>query len=108
MQTEIETDAIVLQVMSGHREAFGELVERYQVDVWRVLVAVLNDGAVTEDLVQQTFVNAFEHLDQYQPGRDFGLWIKTIARNLALAKCCLAATLSLNQPSLVTLTMTCG
>ena len=40
------------------------------------------DTQKTEDLVQQAFVNAYRHLDRFQPGRDFGRWLKEIARNL--------------------------
>jgi RNA polymerase sigma factor (sigma-70 family) len=42
----------------------------------------LQDQSASEDLVQQTFVKAFMSLDNYQTGRDFGAWLRTIARNL--------------------------
>lgn len=49
-----------------------------------MVASILHDVATTEDLVQQTFVNAYAHLDQYEAGRDFERWIKAIARNTAL------------------------
>jgi RNA polymerase sigma-70 factor, ECF subfamily len=70
------------RVFAGEANAYGEIVRLYQKDVWKVVVAVLRDVKTTEDLVQQAFVNAYFHLDHYQPGTDFGHWIKAIARNL--------------------------
>jgi RNA polymerase sigma-70 factor (ECF subfamily) len=56
-------------------------VGRYQRDVLRIVTATLYDRSQTEDLVQQVFVNAYLHLADFQEGRDFGAWLRTIARN---------------------------
>jgi RNA polymerase sigma-70 factor (ECF subfamily) len=77
-----EVDQIVEQVLAGDVEAYAEVVRRYQREVWKVVTAMLHDVKVTEDLVQQAFVNAYLHLSQYQPGSDFAVWVKSIARNL--------------------------
>lgn len=77
-----EVDQIIEQVLDGDVEAYAEVVRRYQRDVWKVVTAMLHDVKVTEDLVQQAFVNAYLHLSQYQPGTDFAVWVKSIARNL--------------------------
>lgn len=77
-----DVDQIIDQVMAGDVEAYAEIVRRYQRDVWKVVTAMLHDAKITEDLVQQAFVNAYLHLGQYQPGTDFGIWVKSIARNL--------------------------
>jgi RNA polymerase sigma-70 factor, ECF subfamily len=77
-----DTERIVARVLSGELDAYAELVQAYQQDVWRVVAAILLDTQKTEDLVQQTFVNAYRHLDRFEPGRDFGRWLKEIARNL--------------------------
>jgi len=77
-----ETDAIVREVLAGQTEAYAGIVRLHQRDVWRVAAALLHDAQRTEDLVQQVFVDAYLALDRYVPGRDFGAWIKSIARNL--------------------------
>ena len=43
---------------------------------------MLYDRGASEDMAQQVFVNAYQHLDQFEPGRDFGAWIRSIARNV--------------------------
>jgi len=78
----VETERCIALVLSGQLDAYAELVQAYQQDVWRVVAAMLLDTQKTEDLVQQAFVNAYRHLDRFEPGRDFGRWLKEIARNL--------------------------
>ena len=77
-----DTERLIARVLSGELDAYAEIVQAYQQDVWRVVAAMLLDTQKIEDLVQQTFVNAYRHLDRYEPGRDFGRWLKEIARNL--------------------------
>ena len=61
--------------------AIAILVRLFQESVWRIAAAMLRDRDATENLVQQVFVDAYLHLDQYEPGTDFGAWIRTVARN---------------------------
>ena len=76
-----EADRIVAEVLAGETQAFAGLVRLYQEAVWRIAAALLRDRDATENLVQQVFVDAYFHLDQYAPGTDFGAWIRTVARN---------------------------
>jgi RNA polymerase sigma-70 factor (ECF subfamily) len=76
-----EADRIVEEVLAGQTQAFAGLVRLYQETVWRIVAALLRDRDATESLVQQVFVDAYLHLDQYEPGTDFGAWIRTVARN---------------------------
>jgi len=76
-----EADRIVVEVLAGNTQAFAQLVRLYQDAVWRIAAALLRDRDATENLVQQVFVDAYFHLDQYAPGTDFGAWIRTVARN---------------------------
>ncbi len=76
-----EADRIVEEVLNGDTEAFAGLVRLFQESVWRIAAAMLRDRDATENLVQQVFVDAYLHLDQYELGTDFGAWIRTVARN---------------------------
>jgi RNA polymerase sigma-70 factor (ECF subfamily) len=80
--TEPDTESLVGRVLAGDTEVFGTLIRRHQNEVWRVGAAMLGDRSATANLVQQTFVNAYERLEQYRPGNDFSRWLKGIARNL--------------------------
>jgi RNA polymerase sigma-70 factor (ECF subfamily) len=76
-----EADRVVAEVLAGDTQAFADLVRMYQETVWRIAAALLRDRDATENLVQQVFVDAYFHLDQYARGTDFGAWIRTVARN---------------------------
>jgi RNA polymerase sigma-70 factor (ECF subfamily) len=76
------TDELVGRVLGGDTQTFAALVRRYEGEVWGVAAALLGDRASTVNLVQQTFVNAYERLEQYRAGHDFARWLKGIARNL--------------------------
>jgi len=76
-----EADRIVEEVLAGDTEAFAGLVRLFQESVWRIAAVMLRDRDAAENLVQQVFVDAYLHLDQYEPGTDFGAWIRTVARN---------------------------
>lgn len=80
-QSTPEADRIVESVLAGQTEAFAGLVRLYQECVWRIAAALLRDRDASENVVQQVFVDAYLHLDQYELGTDFGAWIRTLARN---------------------------
>lgn len=67
----------------GERDAFGELVGRYQRVVCAVTYSRTRDRALSEDVAQETFLAAWRQLDQLrEPGR-LRAWLCGIARNLA-------------------------
>jgi len=77
-----EVDQIIDQIRKGRTEPFEKIVRAYQNDIWRIASFGFNDRQTAEDIVQQVFVNAYFKLDQYEQGRDFSAWLRTIARNL--------------------------
>jgi len=79
--THPETEIFIERVLGGDADAYESIVRAYQQEVWKVVCAMLFDRQRTEDLVQQTFINAYRHLHRYRLGQDFGVWVKEIARN---------------------------
>ncbi|MCK5804645.1 MAG: sigma-70 family RNA polymerase sigma factor [Lentisphaeria bacterium] len=78
---DLATGELILRVRAGRIEFYEELVRRYQPEVLRVINTMLYNRSATEELAQQVFVNAYLHLDGFDENRDFGPWIRTIARN---------------------------
>jgi len=61
---------------------FADLVKEHQVSL-RVFVRSLGvESGWVDDLAQDTFVVAYREMDSYDPDRDFGKWLRGIARNL--------------------------
>ncbi len=79
---EVELDLIV-QAQEGNREAFGELVLRYRKGVINVVYRMCGDVNLAEDVAQEAFIKAWEHLPSYQPKAPFRNWVYRIATNSA-------------------------
>lgn len=75
---------LVAEVRAGNREAYGELVLRYERSLRAVIVQHVWDIHVAEDLAQDTFLKAFENLNQLHNPSRFGPWLYRIARNEVL------------------------
>ena len=75
----------VMEAKAGKRQAIEELYNCAWQDVFIVIRTVIHgDADMVQDLVQDTFVKAFRHLDQLENPEKYMAWIKQIARNTAL------------------------
>ena len=72
---------LVEQVRKGDSDAFGTLVARYERRVLKVVRRFIADADGAQDLIQETFLKAFDRLDQFDPSRRFGPWLFRIAVN---------------------------
>ena len=68
----------------GDREAFGQLVLRYERRLLRVIQRFVRDPDLAEDLAQEAFLRVYERLDQYDASRRFGPWLFRIGVNVTL------------------------
>ena len=68
----------------GDREAYGELVVRYERRLLRVIGRFVRDRHVARDLAQETFLKVYERLDQFDTARRFGPWLFRIGVNHTL------------------------
>lgn len=75
---------LIRRARSGDREAFGELVRLYQVPLRAYAARYLARPEDVFDAVQDAFLDALEHLDRFDPEREFGPWLRAICRNRIL------------------------
>jgi RNA polymerase sigma-70 factor (ECF subfamily) len=78
--------AVVALAREGDARAFSELVRRYEGKIFRLAQHVTQNREDAEDVLQETFMKAYEHLDQFQGNSKFYTWIVRIAVNQALMK----------------------
>ncbi len=67
----------------GRVEGFNLLVGRYKNPLVNFVYRYLGDYDEANDVVQDTFVRVYHHIDQYKPVAKFSTWLYTIATNLA-------------------------
>jgi RNA polymerase sigma-70 factor (ECF subfamily) len=78
-----DTNALVRRAQDGDPEAFAALYVRYFDRVYAYLRVALRDPHEAEDIAQQAFLQAFNHLGRYEvrPDQPFRPWLFRIARN---------------------------
>lgn len=82
--TQASDARLVEDAKKGDREAFGELVQRYEQRLQRVIGRFVFDADLTDDLAQETFIRVYEKLGQFDPARRFSPWLFRIGVNLTL------------------------
>ena len=68
----------------GDRQAFAQLVSRYERELFSYLRRYLGDAEMAEDAFQATFLQVHLKCDQFEEGRRFRPWLYTIATNQAI------------------------
>ncbi len=87
MNVALSVDALILQELpaarSGDQAAYGRIVAACQNTVTAVALAITRDVAASEDIAQEAFINAWQHLERLHSPDSFLPWLRQIARNLA-------------------------
>ncbi len=77
-------DGVLVELaQAGHLEAFTELYSRHADGVFKYLLDQTHKREDSQDLVQDTFLRCWEHLQGLREPSHFKPWLFTIARNLS-------------------------
>lgn len=79
-------EEVVERVKAGETALYEILMRRYNQRLYRVTVAILRDSAEAEDVMQDAYVRAYEHLGQFEGRAPFATWLTRIAVHEALAR----------------------
>ena len=85
-QPGIDEAVLVAQAREGDTRAFGDLVRRYEGKIFRLANHITQNREDAEDVLQETFMKAYEHLEQFKGDSKFYTRIVRIAVNQALMK----------------------
>ncbi len=78
--------ALVTRARSGDASAFSDLVRRHERKIYRLAKNITQHDEDAEDVLQETFLKAYEHLPDFQGNSKFYTWLVRIAVNEALMK----------------------
>jgi RNA polymerase sigma-70 factor, ECF subfamily len=81
-----DESALVARAQAGDVQAFTELVNHYERKIYRLAKHITQNDEDAEDVLQETFLKAYEHLDTFQGNSKFYTWIVRIGVNEALMK----------------------
>jgi len=74
-------EQVVRQVLGGKPDAFLWIVRSEGPGLRAFLASRLHQMQDVDDLAQEVFIIAYRKLPEFEPGRDFGVWLRGIARN---------------------------
>ena len=80
---QISDEELVRRVHQGETEAFATLVQRHQRAVYWVIQSILHNHADSEEILQESFLKALEHIGDFRGESRFATWLIRIAINEA-------------------------
>lgn len=80
-----DTD-IIRRVLAGDTASFELIMRRYNRRLYRIARSVLRNDADAEDVVQDAYIRAYEHLPGFEGKGAFSAWLSKIALNEALGR----------------------
>ena len=85
IQTTADDVELVTRLQKRDPHALAELYDRYGRLAYSLILRVVRDGAIAEDLVQETFLRVWNRVQGFDAGRgSIGPWLLAVARNRAI------------------------
>src|SRR5262245_23060695 len=82
----LSDENIVQRVIAGEPALFEILMRRYNQRLFRVTRSIVTNDHEAEDIIQDAYVRAYEHLDQFEGRARFSTWLTKIAIYEAYAR----------------------
>jgi len=77
------TDLVLIEkTLNGDRIAFGELIEKYQKQIYSLAYRLTNNADDAQDLAQEIFIKVYQVLSKYDQERPFFPWLYRVATNV--------------------------
>ena len=74
-------ESIVARIVAGDVDAYAEIVLRYEAKLHRYVTYLCHNHTMADDVVQDTFIKAYQNLNGFNPHYKFSPWIYRIAHN---------------------------
>ena len=79
-----EDSTFAVLAQKGDRDAFGELVTRFQNRIYSFCYQFFRNPDIASDLAQETFLRAYRYIKKYDSDKKFSTWIYSIAKNICI------------------------
>lgn len=86
LAADLTDEQIVERVRAGEQRLFEVLMRRHNPQVYRAARSILHDDGEAEDVMQDAYVRAYEHLAEFEGRSRFSTWVTRIAIHEALAR----------------------
>src|SRR5579863_10055892 len=82
--TQASEEQLLSEARSGDQHAFAELCRRYRGMLMHRIYRIVRHPEDTEDVLQETFLKAYQHLQSFRGACSFSTWLITIGTNMSL------------------------
>lgn len=86
MQQPFDEQALLSQIATGDKSACARCIDHYAPRVYRLALRLTQNAADAEDVVQETFLNAFRAIDSFEGRSSIGTWLFRITHNTAMMR----------------------
>jgi RNA polymerase sigma factor (sigma-70 family) len=77
-------EEIIARVLAGETALYEQIMRRYNATLYRVGMSIVNNDMVIEDIMQVTYIKAYEHLKSFENRSSFRTWLTRIMINESL------------------------
>jgi RNA polymerase sigma-70 factor (ECF subfamily) len=82
----IADEEVVERIRAGNTALYEVLMRRYNQRLFRIAYSILRNYSEAEDVMQEAYVRAYQHLEQFAGEAKFSTWLTKIAINEALQR----------------------
>jgi len=83
-ETTHDESELIARLQAGDQAAYADLVNTYSGRVFHLALRLVGDEAQAEDILQETFLNAFRAIQSFEGRSSLGTWLYRITNNTAL------------------------
>ena len=77
-------EEIVERILKGEKSLYEGIMRKYNLRLYRICMSIINDDKEAEDIMQITYINAYQQLGKFQHKSSFGTWLTRILINESL------------------------
>lgn len=82
----IPDSEIISRILQGEKDLYALIVRRYNQRLYRVAISIIHDEAEAEDIMQVTYINAYQNLGKFAFKSSFSTWLTKILVNESLLR----------------------
>ncbi|MHB1921723.1 MAG: RNA polymerase sigma factor [Chitinophagaceae bacterium] len=80
----LSDEEMVERILNGEQQLYECLMRKYNLRLYRISMSIINDDQEAEDIMQNTYINAYRQLSGFQHKSNFSTWITRILINESL------------------------
>ncbi|MDD5687930.1 MAG: sigma-70 family RNA polymerase sigma factor [Elusimicrobia bacterium] len=85
-QMDLNEKLLISKSKNGDTRAFEQLIKKHELKIYNLLLNMTGRRTVAEDLLQETFLAAWQKISHFKGNSEFSTWLYRIAVNLVLMK----------------------